>query len=35
MPVILREEHKVGMFENKMPKKIKRAETGGYCVVTY
>lgn len=35
MPVILREEHKVRMFENKMPKKIKRAETRGYYVVTY
>jgi len=23
------------MFENEMPKKIKKAETGGYCVVTY
>jgi hypothetical protein len=28
MPFILREEHKVRMFENKMPKKIKRADTG-------
>jgi hypothetical protein len=26
MRFILREEHKVRMFENKMPKKIKRAE---------
>lgn len=26
MPFILREEHKVRMFDNKMPKKIKRGD---------